>query len=437
MAPPRKPPSYLKHRGVDGRLRARTFVDGKEEYLGPYGSPESHARHQEIVSEWHARRSGAGGQAVPPAAGKVRTVEHLAARFWAHAQLHYRLPDGTPKKELKCFEYALQPLRRLYGYLPVSAFGPKALKTLRAAMVSGSWMNDAERARRAKYGKPVGWSRRLVNRMVIRIRTVFGWGVEEELAPDTQLQKLRSVRGLEEGELGARETDDVPPVPEEDLAATIQRLGPIVRAMVEVQLLTGARPGELVKLRPCDLIKQDRVRISKKVTIEARGCWVYLPAHHKTKHKGHRRVILFGPKAQDVLRPLLEGRDPQAFIFSPRESIQLFRARQRAERKTPVQPSQKSRAKLEPRKRPGDRYTVDSYGKAIKKACEARNGRVAIDHWHPHQLRHNTATRLVEQFGEAGWELARVVLGHRTVDTTRIYALDAYGKAAKAMSEVG
>lgn len=54
--------------------------------------------------------------------------------------------------------------------------------------------------------------------------------------------------------------------------------------------------------------------------------------------------------------------------------------------------------------------------------------------WSPHQLRHSAATRLVEQFG---WDVARIVLGHRTVDATRIYALDNIAKAMEAVGRVG
>ena len=50
-------------------------------------------------------------------------------------------------------------------------------------------------------------------------------------------------------------------------------------------------------------------------------------------------------------------------------------------------------------------------------ACKAG----AIPHWHPYQLRHNAATRLVQQFGR---DVARMVLGHRQISLTRVYAPD-------------
>jgi hypothetical protein len=53
---------------------------------------------------------------------------------------------------------------------------------------------------------------------------------------------------------------------------------------------------------------------------------------------------------------------------------------------------------------------------------------------HPHQLRHNAATALREQFGI---EAARVVLGHRSAAVTEIYAELDRETAARIMAQVG
>ena len=54
--------------------------------------------------------------------------------------------------------------------------------------------------------------------------------------------------------------------------------------MVQLQLLTAARSGEIVKMRPCD--------------IDCSGpIWFYRPTEHKTAHHGHERKIFIGPKA--------------------------------------------------------------------------------------------------------------------------------------------
>jgi integrase len=105
-----------------------------------------------------------------------------------------------------------------------------------------------------------------------------------------------------------------------------------------------------------------------------------------------------------------------------------------------VQPSQRNRRRRKPRKTPGERYTVDSYRRAIEYGIKAANGEPgrgenqAVPHWHPHQLRHNAATRLRREFG---LDVARAVLGHSSPVVTEVYAELDGAKAAEAMERVG
>ena len=120
----------------------------------------------------------------------------------------------------------------------------------------------------------------------------------------------------------------------------------------------------------------------------------------------------------------------------------------------------------------GDHYTVASYRRAIARACDAafppppalrrkqvrgkkglrwetplewrerlgeQQWRVLKEwqkahRWHPHQLRHNAATRLRKEFGI---EAARVVLGHSSAAVTEVYAEIDTLKAAEIMVQVG
>ena len=55
--------------------------------------------------------------------------------------------------------------------------------------------------------------------------------------------------------------------------------------------------------------------------------------------------------------------------------------------------------------------------------------------WHPHQLRHNAATRLRKEFG---LEAAQVILGHKTLAVTEVYAgRSVEGKRKDHEGEVG
>ena len=93
-----------------------------------------------------------------------------------------------------------------------------------------------------------------------------------------------------------------------------------------------------------------------------------------------------------------------------------------------------------PRKSPGERYTVDSYRRAIEYGIKwanqepDRDSNRAIAHWHPHQLRHNAATRLRREFG---LDVTRAVLGHSSPIVTEVYAELDGAKAAEAMERIG
>jgi integrase len=86
------------------------------------------------------------------------------------------------------------------------------------------------------------------------------------------------------------------------------------------------------------------------------------------------------------------------------------------------------------RRRPGnaphDRYTPDSYGRAIRRACEW----AGVPQWHPHQLRHSFATRIRRDFG---LEAARLMLGHSSMVVTQVYAEQDRQLAMKIAAKVG
>ena len=131
------------------------------------------------------------------------------------------------------------------------------------------------------------------------------------------------------------------------------------RSMVELQMLTGMRPGEVCILRPMDVDRRGKV-------------WLYRPADHKTAHHGHKRVVPIGPRGQEILGPFL-ARPPEDYCFAPDEAQAHRNAVRRARRRTRVQPSQQNRRTPEPEEFPGDRYDPDSYRRAIEYAIAATN----------------------------------------------------------------
>ena len=235
--------------------------------------------------------------------------------------------------------------------------------------------------------------------------------------PATVLQVLQAVAPLKRGRSAARESEPVKPVADEHVDAVLPEVSPQIAAMIELQRLTGSRPGEVVLLRPCDVDRSGDI-------------WIYEPSDHKTSYRGHKRQVFIGPKAQQILTPWLR-RDVESYCFSPREAEEHRNLQRRAARKTPMTPSQaRRRPKLKPKRAKRERYDVAAYRRAVKYGIK----KAKVPSWHPHQLRHNCATKLRRDFG---LDVAQIILGHRSASVTQIYAEADKAKAVKVVGEVG
>ena len=387
------PPSYRLHKA---RNLAVVTIAGKNHYLGPYGSPESHEKYARLIAEWRANRKHLlPTTAAGPVADRTLSLNELMLAYWRHVEGYY-VKDGRPTSEQDNIRQALRFVRKTYGTTPAVAFGPVALKNARQAMI------DA------------GRSRKLINKDVNRIRQMFGWAVENELLPVQVHQALRRVKGLRKGRSAARETAPVEPVTEAAIRSILPHLSPQVGAMIQIQHLTGARPQEVVAIRPCEVLADGDV-------------WLYQPRSHKTAHLDRGKVIVLGPKAQAVLRPWLD-RDPESYCFVPAETSAWHYRRLR--RRTPA-PDQAENG--EPRVlklSPGLRYTRHSYRTAVQRACR----RAGIPAWSPRQLRHTRATLIRQAYG---LEAAKAVLGHADTKITEIYAERDLELAMRIMREIG
>jgi integrase len=146
----------------------------------------------------------------------------------------------------------------------------------------------------------------------------------------------------------AREAEPVGPVPIEHVEAVLPRLPRPVAAMVRLQLLCGCRAGEVMVMRGCDLTPGDPV-------------WEYRPARHKNSWRGKGRVILLGPKAQEIVREFLKP-DLTAYLFSPADVVEEMHARRRASRKSKPTPSELARrCEGTPGQKHNHRYRRGSY----------------------------------------------------------------------------
>jgi integrase len=356
--------------------QARVKADGKEVWLGKFGSAEAKRRYAEFLKEYAERRDEAGrAMAAPPAV----TISVAVHRFRLWAEGRYRHPDGTPTREAENLRHALRPLRQRFGALPVAEFGPGKLFELQAEMVES------------------GIARRTVNARVGKVRRFFKWCVARELAPSALVAALAAVEPLRAGQ-GGRETPGRRPVAWATVQATLPHLPALLAALVRVLWWTGARCGEIAGLTTGEIDRSGAV-------------WRATLAAHKCAWRGQERVILFGPEAGEAIRPWLRPDEATEAIFDPR----------RVDR---------ARGKKGGKRAPGHRYARRSLPQALRRATT----KAGVEPWTLGQLRHSRATLLRERFG---LDVAAVVLGHARPTMTAHYSRTALAHALDAVGQAG
>jgi len=373
-------PTYRRHRDS-----ARCWAGGKWINLGTWNSPASKAEFGRIVAQLAASPTAI----ITSRAGASLTVNQVLAAFWKHVEQHYRHPDGTPTSEQRWYRDSLKHVRRLYGHTIAAEFGPLALKTVRQALIDDKL------------------ARKLVNARIGRVKRAFKWAASEELIPVATFQALATVAGLRAGRTSAHETAPIGPADPAIVEAVLPFLNRHVRAMVELHRVTGMRPAEVCAFRLADVDRTGEI-------------WRYTPRQHKTAHHGKSRVVLIGPKGQAIITAFLaEGMvvDPSAPLFSPRRAREERYVEMRAARKSPVQPSQHNRRKVnpDPKKLPAASYTPNGYAIAVKVAAK----KAGVAAFAPNRLRHLFATEVRR---DHGLEAAQVLLGHAKADVTQTYA---------------
>jgi integrase len=384
----RKLPKYALHKR-SGHARVR--INGKDYYLGEYNSPESHEEYDRLIAKYVLKK-------LDPVRDSV-SIARLAVMYVEFAKGYYA-KDGKPTSEVSIIQLGLKPLVRLFGREKANAFGPRKLKMVREAMISGNL------------------ARSTINKAIQRINRMLRWATENEYVDGSVSTACQAVAGLRRGRCEARETSSVLPVPPGDIDAIELFVSRPVWSMIQLQLCTGMRPGEVCMMRACDIDV-------------SHASWVYIPETHKTAHHGRERRIFLGPAAREILRPYLAITKDHDYLFRPDAAEEARNALKRAGRKSPMTPSQSKRTRAEnPTRPPGERYQRVSYTRAISRACTT----AGVPAWSPNQLRHNTATNLRKIHGLEG---TRTVLGHSTTDMTQVYAEIDFDAARKIMEESG
>ena len=197
-----RPPSFRLHKSTQ---QAVVSLFGEKVYLGPYGSPRSHERYQEILKKWerlrHQMENGESeddslGTEVPAVpkitAAKLRdkrrrgvpiTISEVIYVYRGHTHAYYR-KNGEVTREAGVIDDALRILRKHYGTSFVSSFGPVAFNDLRDKII-----------------EELDWSRKYINKQVNRIRSMFKWASANEIVDATVAAALRELAGLKKGRL--------------------------------------------------------------------------------------------------------------------------------------------------------------------------------------------------------------------------------------------
>jgi integrase len=320
-----------------------------------------------------------GGPAPMPLPSRC-TVADVVGAYARYADSRY-----ADKRERHRISIALKAVVQMHGTMPASSFKAKAARDVRSALITS--------------GRKVR-SRRYVNALMRSVQRAWRWMAAEELVPAESAASVCLVRAMGPGEGGREKAAIAPPQPGV-VAPTLLECPPNVAAMLQVQLLTGARPGEICQMRWEEISRDPSQPIplaNTGRTVAAIRCgdtvvWVCAPERHKTMGRGKARVILIGPKAQAILPPVGTG-----LVFPTRR---------------------------------GTAYRADSYATAVARACR----KAGVKPWSPLQLRHAAASEIAEEFDD---HTAASVLGHAQGSTIiNVYAEQSLRKAANAAAKCG
>ena len=356
---------------------AIAYVHGKRVTLGPWpdhplpAPPDVQAAYARLV----ATQSGILTPELPP--DQKTTVAMVCAAVIDWAESYY-----LQSNEAWAIKDACKHLVSLFSDTPVDDLGVRHMRGLQEMLV---------RQNRARTG---------INKILGRIRRVISQGVQLGLVNAATLTACSVTRPLLAGHCRAPESIHKPAADDDAIRAILPHLpggeSGTVAALLQVQRLTGMRPGEVVRM---NLAEIDRSKSD---------CWIYSPRNHKTAHKGKKRVIPIGPVAIAILMRFL--RADGKYLFSPASTVHKPEARSS--------------------RKPGDHYRVSSYGRAVALACQ----RAGIPVFRPQQIRKAKAQELRNQFGV---DVAAAILGHGVEVAERYYSSPNYGAAIEAAKQTG
>ncbi len=256
-------PAYCLHKATG---QAVVRLNGRDHYLGKFGTEESRQKYDGLIAEWLAN----GRKLAEPESRLL--VGQLIERFLSYAQTYYKKRHGS--SGYTNARDSMKPVFSLYSHLPADLFGVMQLKAVRQKMIDS------------------GLAYTTVNDRVNWIRRGFRWAASEGLLDPIVWERLKALPGLKRGRSAARNPEPIRQVAVETVEKTLPYVQRSVAGMIRMQLLTAMRPGEVCMMRGIDINTSEVV-------------WVYRPTSHKTEHHGKDRQIYLGPRAVQLAKEYL------------------------------------------------------------------------------------------------------------------------------------
>ena len=386
--PKRKEKSRPKPHKV--RYSLAVYVDKQRIVFGNYDDPAAWQKYSDFCEQ---RQNGGNetsaasvpsnlggcspGVTVPNTTGNPALIADLVTQFLEAAQ------KAKNPSDYGNYKIAGQALWR-YKELPTADFDAYLLLQIQNGFVNA------------------GYARRQCNRLTNFIVHIFKWGEVRRLVTPGKSVQLKAVEPVRAGT--AKDNEERMPVDDDVVERTLPFLLPIYQAFIRILRSTGARPSEICRMKVSDIDRTDP------------KTWVFRIRHHKTMRYNKRRVLAFGRKDQAVLAPYLEGKAPNAAVFSPKDAVRERKERDRSARKTPFTPSQLERdknRKRHPKAKNNEHFDTHTVGIALRVSILKANRKLPPDqqipHWTLYQLRHAFLTEKTEQFDE---NVAALLAGH-------------------------
>ena len=379
--------------------RCIVYIDGKKIYysLGRYGSPEAEAKYNRLCRKYKIVQ--------PKNRAGIPTSEDLYSKYLQS------LPATKNCRDVNFARMAIQYAQERFPPFYLDDFTMLFLGTFRDFLIE---IAPETRSTTTEDGKVFiskkPWSRQYVNKIIKCFKRVLVWGINNGMINPVFRESIRLFPCVTLAQnSGLPETEKRESARDCDVIATLPFLTPTVADMVKIQRAACMRPSEVCELLVGDVIFTDS------------GAYVD-KAKNKISRKGVRRQIAFGIAEKNILLKYCNGRNPDEFVFTVRQSMQELFNSQRERRKTPLTPSGKKRDDSRRQKRLerfSESFTTNVYDHVVRRAVlKAMEVNPDIRPWTPYQLRHAAYSAISAQYGV---DVASKVAGHLSPNLARVY----------------